>query len=111
MAEPLKVDDKSFNGVVIEAKVPFLVDFWAPWCAPCRGIAPMVDELAGEYSGRVGFAKVNVDENPRVATEYGIRSIPTLLLFKDGKPVKQIVGLSPKAELKKHLDDVLTNKG
>jgi thioredoxin 1 len=111
MAEPLKVDDKSFNGVVIEAKVPFLVDFWAPWCAPCRGIAPMVDELAGEYSGRVGFAKVNVDENPRVATEYGIRSIPTLLLFKEGKPVKQIVGLRPKAELKKNLDDVLTGKG
>jgi thioredoxin 1 len=111
MAEPLKVDDKSFYGVVIEANVPFLVDFWAPWCAPCRGIAPMVDELAGEYAGRVGFAKVNVDENPRVATEYGIRSIPTLLLFKDGKPVKQIVGLRPKAELKKNLDDVLTGKG
>ncbi|MCX5995524.1 MAG: thioredoxin [Chloroflexi bacterium] len=111
MAEPLKVDDKSFHGVVIEAKVPFLVDFWAPWCAPCRGIAPMVDELAGEYSGRVGFAKVNVDENPRVATEYGVRSIPTLLLFKEGKPVKQIVGLRPKAELKKHLDAVLTGKG
>jgi len=111
MAEPLKVDDKSFKDVVIEAKMPVLVDFWAPWCAPCRGIAPMVDELAGEYSGRVGFAKVNVDENPRVATEYGIRSIPTLLLFKDGKPVKQIVGLRPKAELKKNLDDVLTGKG
>jgi thioredoxin 1 len=111
MAEPLKVDDKNFKDVVIEAKVPFLVDFWAPWCAPCRGIAPMVDELAGEYSGRVGFAKVNVDENPRVATEYGIRSIPTLLLFKEGKPVKQIVGLRPKAELKKNLDDVLTGKG
>jgi thioredoxin 1 len=111
MAEPLKVDDKSFKDVVIEAKMPVLVDFWAPWCAPCRGIAPMVDELAGEYSGRVGFAKVNVDENPRVATEYGIRSIPTLLLFKEGKPVKQIVGLRPKAELKKHLDDVLTGKG
>jgi thioredoxin 1 len=111
MAEPLKVDDKSFKDVVIEAKVPFLVDFWAPWCAPCRSIAPVVDELAGEYAGRVGFAKVNVDENPRVATEYGVRSIPTLLLFKDGKPVKQIVGLRPKAELKKNLDDVLTNKG
>ena len=111
MAEPLKVDDKSFNGVVIEAKVPFLVDFWAPWCAPCRSIAPVVDELAGEYAGRVGFAKVNVDENPKLATDYGVRSIPTLLLFKDGKPVKQIVGLRPKAELKKQLDAVLTGKG
>ncbi len=104
MAEPLSVDDKSFNEVVLEAKMPFLVDFWAPWCAPCHAIAPVVGELAAEYEGRVGFAKVNVDENTRVATEYGIRSIPTLLLFKDGKPMTQIVGLRSKAELKKHLD-------
>jgi thioredoxin 1 len=111
MTEPLKVDDQNFKGVVIEAKMPFLVDFWAPWCAPCRAIAPAVEELAGEYAGQVGFAKINVDENPKVATEYGVRSIPTLLLFKDGKPVKQIVGLRPKAELKKNLDDVLAGKG
>ncbi|TET16049.1 MAG: thioredoxin [Dehalococcoidia bacterium] len=108
MAEPLSVDDKSFNEVVLEAKMPFLVDFWAPWCAPCRAIAPVVGELAAEYEGRVGFVKVNVDENTRVATEYGIRSIPTLLLFKDGKPMTQIVGLRSKAELKKHLDTALT---
>jgi thioredoxin 1 len=111
MAEPLKVDDKSFKDIVIEAKIPFLVDFWAPWCAPCRSIAPLVDELAGEYEGRVGFAKVDVDENPKIATEYGIRSIPTLLIFKDSKPLTQIVGLRPKAELKKQLDAVLTGKG
>jgi len=110
MAEPLKVDDTSFKSVVIEAKVPILVDFWAPWCAPCRSIAPVVDELAGEYAGRVGFAKVNVDENPKVATDYGVRSIPTLLIFKDGKPVAQIVGMRPKAELKKQLDSVLAGK-
>ena len=108
MAEPLSVDDESFNEVVLEAKMPFLVDFWAPWCAPCHAIAPVVGELAAEYEGRVGFAKVNVDENTRVATEYGIRSIPTLLLFKDGKPMTQIVGLRSKAELKKHLDASLT---
>ncbi len=108
MAEPFSVDDKSFNEVVLEAKMPFLVDFWAPWCAPCRAIAPVVGELAAEYEGRVGFVKVNVDENTRVATEYGIRSIPTLLLFKDGKPMTQIVGLRSKAELKKHLDTALT---
>jgi thioredoxin 1 len=107
MAESLKVDDKSFKDVVIEAKMPVLVDFWAPWCAPCRSIAPVVDELAGEYAGRVSFAKVNVDDNPRVATEYGVRSIPTLLIFKDGKPLTQIVGLRPKAELKKQLDAVI----
>ena len=107
MTEPLNVDEKSFNKVVLEAKMPFLVDFWAPWCPPCRAIAPMVEELAGEYAGRVGFAKVNVDESPTVADGYGIRSIPTLLVFKDGKPVTQIVGLRPKAELKKKLDAVL----
>ena len=110
MAEPLKVDDTSFKSVVIEANVPILVDFWAPWCAPCRSIAPVVDELAGEYAGRVGFAKVNVDENPKVATDYGVRSIPTLLIFKEGKPVAQIVGMRPKAELKKQLDSVLAGK-
>ena len=108
MAEPLSVDDKSFNEVVLEAKMPFLVDFWAPWCAPCHAIAPVVGELAAEYDGRVGFVKVNVDENTRVATEYGIRSIPTLLLFKDGRPMTQIVGLRSKAELKKHLDTALS---
>lgn len=111
MVEPLKVDEKSFKGVVIEAKIPFLVDFWAPWCGPCRSIAPIVDELAGEYAGKVGFAKVNVDECPKVATEYGIRSIPTLLIFKDGKPATQIVGLRPKAELKRQIDSVLKSKG
>lgn len=108
MAEPLSVDDKSFNEVVLEAKMPFLVDFWAPWCAPCLAIAPIVCELAAEYEGQVGFVRVNVDDNTRAATEYGIRSIPTLLLFKDGKPMTQIVGLRSKAELKKHLEAALT---
>lgn len=107
MAEPLKVDDKSFKEVVLEAKMPVLVDFWAPWCAPCRAIAPAVEELAGEYAGRVDFAKVNVDENTKLATEFGVRSIPTLLIFKDGKPLTQMVGLRSKAELKKQLDAVL----
>lgn len=107
MAEPLKVDDKSFKEVVLEAKMPVLVDFWAPWCAPCRAIAPAVEELAGEYAGRVDFAKVNVDENTKLATEYGVRSIPTLLIFKDGKPLTQMVGLRSKAELKKQLDAIL----
>jgi thioredoxin 1 len=107
MGEPLDVDDKSFKELVLGAKMPFLVDFWAPWCAPCHAIAPVVKDLAAEYAGRVGFAKVNVDESPAVATGYGVRSIPTLLLFKDGKPMTQVVGVRPKAELKKHLDSVL----
>jgi len=107
MAEPINVDDGSFKENILDAEMPFLVDFWAPWCGPCRAIAPMVEELAGEYEGRVGFAKLKVDENAMVATEYGVRSIPTLLIFKDGKPMTQIVGLRAKAELKKHLDAAL----
>jgi len=108
MAGLLNVDSSSFKETVLEAEVPYLVDFWAPWCGPCRAIAPVVEELADEYEGKVGFAKVNVDENPKVATEYGIQSIPTLLLFKDGKPMKQVVGLTPKTELKKHIDSIIT---
>ena len=108
MAEPINVDDNSFKESVLEAEIPFLVDFWAPWCGPCRAIAPLVEELAGEYEGRIGFAKLNVDDNSKIATEYGIRSIPTLLIFKDGKPMTQIVGLRAKAELKKHLDAALS---
>ena len=104
MTDPVQVEDSTFNDVVVEAATPFLVDFWAPWCGPCRAIAPLVEELAGEYEGRIGFGKVNVDENPKVATEYGVRSIPTLLIFKDGKPMAQIVGLRSKEELKKQLD-------
>ena len=107
MSEPLAVDDNSFEEVVLGAGTPVLVDFWAPWCGPCLAMAPAVEELAGEYRGRVVFAKVNVDENPKVASQYGIRSIPTLLLFKDGKPMTQVVGLRPKSELKQHLDDAL----
>jgi thioredoxin 1 len=108
MAEPRDVDDSSFKEVVLDAAAPVLVDFWAPWCAPCRAVAPVIEDLASEYAGRIEFAKVNVDESPGTATGYGVRSIPTLLLFKDGKPLTQIVGARPKAELKKHLDEALT---
>jgi thioredoxin 1 len=104
MADPVQVEDSTFNNVVVEAATPFLVDFWAPWCGPCRAIAPLVEELAGEYEGRIGFGKINVDENPKVAIEYGVRSMPTLLIFKDGKPMTQIVGVRSKEELKKQLD-------
>ncbi len=107
MAGTQNVSDADFSDVVVKAREPFLVDFWAPWCGPCRAVAPLVDELAEEYAGRVGFAKVNVDDNPKVASEYGIRSIPTILLFKDGKPMKQMVGLKSKAELEEGLESVL----
>ena len=107
MESPVNVDDNSFDDIVLKADIPYLVDFWAPWCGPCRAIAPVIEDLASEYAGRVGFAKVNVDESPKVATGYGVQSIPTLLIFKDGKPMKQVVGLTPKADLKKYLESVL----
>ena len=107
MAEPFSVNDDNFREVVLEAEIPFLVDFWAPWCAPCLAIAPVVGELAAEYEGQVGFVKVNVDNSPRIASQYGIMSIPTLMIFKDGQPVSNIVGFRPKDELKKSLDTAL----
>ena len=107
MSKPVKVEDASFGEVVLQSKIPVLVDFWAPWCGPCRMVSPVVEELAEEYEGKVGFGKVNVDENPKTASQYGIMSIPTLILFKDGKPVSNVVGFRPKDELKKSLDTAL----
>lgn len=107
MSKPIEVNDSNFDQVVLQAKTPVLVDLWAPWCAPCRMVSPVVEELASEYEGRVSFAKLNVDQNPRTASRYGIMSIPTLLIFKDGKPLSNIVGFRPKAELKRSLDAAL----
>lgn len=107
MAKPVVVDDKTFDQTVLKAETPVLVDFWAPWCAPCRAVAPILDELAEEYDGKLGIARLNVDEAPANASKYGISAIPTMLLFKDGKPAGQIVGFRPKAELKKALDEIL----
>ena len=96
MAKPIEVTDANFDAQVVQSTTPVVVDFWAVWCGPCRMIAPVVEELATEYAGKVQFAKLNVDENPNVSMKYGIRSIPTLLVFKNGKPVDQIVGAVPK---------------
>jgi thioredoxin 1 len=107
MTKPVEIEEAKFDEMVLKAKTPVLVDFWAPWCGPCRMVSPIVDELAGEYGDKVGFYKVNVDNNPSVASRYGIMSIPTLILFKDGKPITNIVGYRPKEELKKNLDTAL----
>lgn len=107
MSKPTTVDDSNFEQVVLQAKTPVLVDFWAEWCGPCRMVAPIVEELAGEYEGRVNFAKLDVDQNPKSASQYGIMSIPSLLIFKNGTLVSNIVGFRPKAELKRNLDEVL----
>jgi len=107
LSKPVEIKENTFNEVVLQAKTPVLVDFWAPWCAPCRMVAPVVNELAEEYDGKVSFGEVNVDEGPRIASQYGIMSIPTLILFKDGKPLSNIVGFRSKDELKKRLDAAL----
>jgi thioredoxin 1 len=109
MAHPVEVTDATFEEEVIKADTPVLVDFWADWCAPCKIIAPIVEELAEEYEGRIKFGKVDVDANPRVATSYGIRGIPTLLIFNAGEPVDQVVGAVPKSTLKKRLDEAVPN--
>ena len=98
----------NFQKTVLESEKPVLVDFWAPWCGPCKAVAPVIEELAGDYGDKAGFAKVNVDEEPNLAANYRVMSIPTIIIFKDGKPAEQVIGYKPKNELKKLLDSVLT---
>lgn len=97
--DTVTVLDSTFKNEVLDASTPVLVDFWATWCAPCRAIAPALEELASQYKGRVKVAKIDVDQNQALAQQFGIRSIPTLVLFKGGKPVETLVGALPKAKL------------
>ena len=101
------LSEGTFDAEVLQSSQPALVDFWAPWCGPCRAIAPILEELAGEYKGKIKVAKVNVDDNRKLAGDHGVMSIPTLILFKDGKVVDKIVGLVPKDRLKALLDKAL----
>ncbi|MEK7348596.1 MAG: thioredoxin [Candidatus Eisenbacteria bacterium] len=103
----LEITDSTFDTEVLQSQVPVLVDFWATWCGPCKMIAPVLEEVAKQYEGKVKVAKVDVDNNVRIATKYDIRSIPTLYIFKDGKVVQTIVGAVPKSRLTTALDGVL----
>mmetsp|Transcript_2577 Transcript_2577/g.7684 ORF Transcript_2577/g.7684 Transcript_2577/m.7684 type:complete len:167 (-) Transcript_2577:3949-4449(-) len=98
------VTDETFEELVLKSKVPVLVDFWAPWCGPCRMIAPLIDELAADYGDKIVALKLNTDESPGIATEYGIRSIPTVMLFKDGQKMDTVIGAVPKSTLEQTLD-------
>lgn len=104
MGKALQITDATFDSEVLKSSTPVLVDFWAEWCGPCRMIGPIVEEMAGEYEGKAKITKVDVDSNPQISMKFGIRSIPTLLIFKNGEIVDQIVGAVPKAVLKRQLD-------
>jgi thioredoxin 1 len=106
-ANVISTDDRGFERTVLQSPEPVLVDFWAPWCGPCRRISPIVEELAGEYAGRLRAVKVNVDESPDVAGRYGIMSIPALVFFKDGREVGRVIGAVPKARLAGAVEQVL----
>jgi len=107
MSGAMPVTDASFEQDVLNSEIPVLVDFWAPWCGPCRMVAPVVDEIAEQYDGKVKVVKLNTDENPGIAGQYNIRSIPTLMIFKNGQRVEQVVGAVPKATLATTLEKFL----
>jgi len=107
----IELTDANFDQEVLKSELPVLIDFWAVWCGPCKMIAPIVEELAGEYEGRVKVGKLDIDNNQQVSVKYGIRSIPTLLIFKDGKIADQIVGAVPKAAIVQKLNEHVSGDG
>ncbi|MFN3372606.1 MAG: thioredoxin [Chloroflexus sp.] len=107
MAKPIVVNDSDFAEKVLQSSTPVVVDFWAPWCGPCRVIAPILDKLANEYEGRLTIAKVNTDDNVQYASQLGIQGIPTLVIFKNGKEVGRLIGARPEAMYREIFDKVL----
>ncbi len=103
----IEVSDSNFESEVVKSDVPVLVDFWAPWCGPCRAIAPIVEEISSSYEGKIKVGKMNVDENQATTMKFGIRSIPTIIMFKDGEAVDQIIGAVPKGEIERVVEKSL----
>jgi len=103
----LEIDDSNFDAEVLQADKPVMVDFWAPWCGPCRAIAPVIEELVGTYGDKVKFTKCNVDDNPVTPSKFGIKSIPTLIFFKEGKVEDQVVGIVAKSKLEETLNKII----
>ncbi len=109
MSDPVVITDDNFQQEVLDSDIPVMVDFWADWCQPCKMIAPVVQQIADEYEGRIKIGKLDVDENGRTSTALGIRGIPALLIFNEGKPVDQIIGAVPKSIIQKKLNETLSS--
>mgnify|MGYP000870259274 CR=1 FL=1 len=108
MVKPIEITDETFEEEEINSELPVLVDFWADWCGPCKMVAPVVEDLAGEFEGKVKVGKLDVDSSPKTAQKYGIRGIPNLTIFEKGEVVGQLVGVQPKANIKKRLDETIS---
>ena len=105
-----EITDATFENDVLKSSLPVLVDFWAPWCGPCRMVAPILEKLSSTYTGKLNICKLNVDESPKTATKYNVMSIPTMIFYKAGKPVDTIIGAMPESALQQKIEDVLARK-